>query len=437
MSVPKHANLALPGPAHEGAIQGTVYTWQDGDRIRRAILQPHPAAQGSVAETIEDSAIVRAVNSVGSGSWSDSATGITETTPGTDECAETLTGDGTVTGQWAAGCDSAVSDRGHARYYGFTLAQESEVTISLESQDANTYLYLRQGEDAKSGAALHENDDAEAGNTARSQIRATLAAGTYTVEATTYGTGETGSFTLTITGLSGTGTTAPGPGYPPNLLPIAAQRANEPGAIYVGDLQQLVGPAPETGLGGIDAAGNHDGRVPLESLERHRWLYESPYYRELLDRAKFTNPTPLSSSGERIVIQHACINRLLLPCQLLKSFFAPNLAQRTGGQVEFNVTSFPELGVSGLDTLSLIADGTLDSATVYGGYVSGEIPAIDIRNLWGVYSSSELEFKGNQAIMGDIEDLVLSETGGVILNHSWFSDNDQYLFCKEPGRDGG
>ena len=375
---------------------------------------------------------LRAVNSVGSGSWSGSATGSTETTPGTDECGEILLGDGSVTGQWAAGCDSAVSDRGHARYYSFTLAQESEVTISLESQDANTYLYLRKGENAKSGAALHENDDAETGNSSRSQIRATLAAGTYTVEATTYETGETGSFTLAISGLSGTGTTAPGPGYPPNLLPIAAQRANGPGAIYVGDLEQLVGPAPETGLGGIDAAGRHDGRVPLESLERHIWLYESPYYRELLDRAKFTNPTPLSSSGEKIVIRHACINRALLPCQLLEAFFVPNLAQRTGGQVEFEVTSFPELGVAGVDTLSLIADGTLDSATVDDAYVAREIPAIDIRSLWGVYSSSELEFKGNQGIMGDIEDLVLSETGGVILNHSWLSGNDQYLFCKEP-----
>ena len=216
------------------------------------------------------------------------------------------------------------------------------------------------------------------------------------------------------------------------LLSIAAQRANGPGAIYVGDLEQLVGPAPETGLGGIDAAGSHDGRVPLDSLERHRWLYESSYYRELLDRAKFTNPTPLSSSGEKIVIRHACINRALLPCQLLEAFFVPNLAQRTGGQVEFQVTSFPELGVAGPATLSLIADGTLDSATVHGGIVAGEIPAIDIQSLWGVYSSSELEFKGNQAIMGDIEDLVLSETGGVILNHSWFSGDDQYLFCKEP-----
>ena len=123
---------------------------------------------------------------------------------GTDECGETLTGDGSVSGAWAAGCDSEVAERGHARYYSFMLTEESEVTITLESQDADTYLYLRQGADAESGAALYENDDHE-GSTAKSQIQETLAAGTYTIEATTYGAGETGGFTLTVSGLGGSG----------------------------------------------------------------------------------------------------------------------------------------------------------------------------------------------------------------------------------------
>ena len=101
---------------------------------------------------------------------------------------------------------------GHARYYSFTLAGESEVTITLErtSGDADTYLYLRQGAEAKSGALACaegcENDDA--GGTTRSRIQETLAAGSYTIEATTYSAGETGSFTLTVSGLE---TTAPTP----------------------------------------------------------------------------------------------------------------------------------------------------------------------------------------------------------------------------------
>ena len=109
-----------------------------------------------------------------------------------------LTSDGTVPGTWAAGCDSEVAERGHARYYSFTLAAGGEVTITLESDDADTYLYLREG-DARSGTFLYENDDD--GGTTRSTIQATLGAGSYTIEATTYGTGETGNFTLSVTGL--------------------------------------------------------------------------------------------------------------------------------------------------------------------------------------------------------------------------------------------
>ena len=141
-----------------------------------------------------------------------SGLGTTGTTPPgpepTDECGQTLTGDGSVSGQWAEGCDSQASGRGYARYYAFTLGSESEVTITLESQDADTYLYLREGE-ARSGEFLYENDDD--GGTTRSSIQETLTAGTYTIEATTYGTGETGSFTLTVSGLGATAPTPPGP----------------------------------------------------------------------------------------------------------------------------------------------------------------------------------------------------------------------------------
>ena len=126
----------------------------------------------------------------------------------TDPCGQPLTGDGSVTGEWAEGCDSEASGRGHARYYSFTLGSESAVTVTLESEDADTYLYLRAGE-ARSGEFLYENDDD--GGTTRSSIQETLTAGTYTIEATTYGDGETGSFTLTVAGLGDTTTPGPDP----------------------------------------------------------------------------------------------------------------------------------------------------------------------------------------------------------------------------------
>ena len=161
------------------------------------------------------------------------------------------------------------------------------------------------------------------------------------------------------------------------LEEYAVEFAGGPGAIYLGDINQLVGPAKSV------EQGDFDGNVTLESLERHLWIYESPFYEELLEKAKLTDPTPLEYDGEPIIIQHACINRALLPCVALETFFSPNLLARTNGKVEFITSSFPELGLAGPDTLNLVTSGTLDSATIYGGYVGGEMPPSRFR-IYGV-----------------------------------------------------
>ena len=209
------------------------------------------------------------------------------------------------------------------------------------------------------------------------------------------------------------------------LEQYAAEHAGGVGAIYVGDLKQLVGPAAT-----VDQ-GDFDGNVPLSALENHIWVYESDFYKKALAKANLTNPTPLTSEGVSIQIQHACINRALGPCKVLDSILTPALKARTNGQLEFVVSSFPELGLAGPDTLSLVAGGTLESATIYAGYVSGEMPPIEIQNLWGLYDSLEQEFKANELIVDDIEKIVLAETGGVVMNHHLFSGNDQYFFCKD------
>ena len=105
-------------------------------------------------------------------------------------------------GTWGSECESQVQGRGYARYYSFTLAQESAVTIDLTSS-VDPYLYLRSG-DARYGTILHENDDVAPGTDTNSRIIATLEAGTYTIEATTYAAGQAGTFTLTVAGLGGT-----------------------------------------------------------------------------------------------------------------------------------------------------------------------------------------------------------------------------------------
>ena len=342
-----------------------------------------------------------------------------------DDCIQAVSSDGTLNGQWASGCDSETRSGNHApllhHHPGCLLRGDGKAGVQRRQ-----HLSVPAAGDATSGTALHENDDLD-GSISVSQIQETLAAGSYTIEATTYSAGATGAFTLTISGLSGATPTDPA------LLRYAADNAGGPGAIYVGDINQLVGPAP--GDRGSSSLGDYDGMVPLDALQDHLWLYDSSYYRSLLDRANLTGPTPLSSTGESIVIQHACINRSLLSCRLIELYWAPNLEARSNGQLKLEVSSFPELGLAGPDTLQHVSDGTLSMADIHPGYVAGELPAFEMQSLWGIYPDWVTAYLSLTDMHPQLEAMVAEATGGgIIVNHNWYSGDDQYLFSKKALR---
>ena len=108
----------------------------------------------------------------------------------TDSCQETITADGTFSGQLTSECVSNNANGRYAKFYTFTLAEQSRITILLESTDADTYLLLLEGD--STGTILRES---------KSRIRKGLSAGTYTIEVTTNSGPKTGSFTLTISGI--------------------------------------------------------------------------------------------------------------------------------------------------------------------------------------------------------------------------------------------
>ena len=121
-------------------------------------------------------------------------------------CVDTIAGDGAIDGSWASDCASENRSGSYARYYKFTLAEQSEVAITLES-DVDTYLYLLEGA-GRDGAIVdnYENDDhansvdctVNSRRSTDSCITASLETGDYTIEATTYYAGATGDFTLTV-----------------------------------------------------------------------------------------------------------------------------------------------------------------------------------------------------------------------------------------------
>jgi len=135
------------------------------------------------------------------------------------------------------------------------------------------------------------------------------------------------------------------------LKAYAAEHAGGPGAIYIGDgnFEALVGPSVYQEF--MDTygwdLGDDGGQVPLDAIEDVRWVFESDYYRQLIEKANLTNPTQLTSSGESIELQHTCINGQLLWCKHQRTYFVPNVESRTEGQVTINITSFPELGLAG------------------------------------------------------------------------------------------
>ena len=158
-------------------------------------------------------------------------------TPTTPECVAPLPDDMTVAGTWNTDCTSVVSapsgsgDR-YARFYTFTLNEAATVTVTLESS-ADTYLYLREGSGRDGTELLCENDDysTPVNGTSCSNINfnlnaqydsgmlASLGAGTYTIEATTYAAGTTGSFTLTVTAVPVSDTPPPVPPPTPDPTP--------------------------------------------------------------------------------------------------------------------------------------------------------------------------------------------------------------------------
>ena len=234
----------------------------------------------------------------------------------------------------------------------------------------------------------------------------------------------------------------PQPAVSPELRAYADEHAHGPGAIYVGDATQLLGPPPHQGLmfGVPEAVYRQASAAAVlgfqpAGIPDHLFVYNSDYYRDLIDKANLTDPTHLTSSGESIEIQHVCIDRNLPTCVLVQTYWAPNLWERTDGQVELSVTSFVELGLAGPDTLSQVADGSLDMVNIFTGYVAGAYPSLEVQSLWGTASDWETSYSVLADMAPDIDRMLLDITGGSpVLNRNWFAGSDQWFFSDRPMR---
>ena len=129
-----------------------------------------------------------------------------------DPCLETIADDKiTIRSAVHAACNSTNKAGSYARYYTFTLDDRADVTINLTSKE-DTYLFLLEGA-GRDGRLVAQNDDIVPGSNRNSRIEATLDAGEYTIEATTYKPATTGDFTLSLEVLDRAQPPAPGTGF--------------------------------------------------------------------------------------------------------------------------------------------------------------------------------------------------------------------------------
>lgn len=131
-----------------------------------------------------------------------------------------------------------------------------------------------------------------------------------------------------------------------------------------------------------------------------------------------------------ITLQVVCINRSLRPCELIDSFYIPRVEERTGGQIKIEISSYPELGLAGPDTIRLVNDQTLEFAEIYSGYVGGDLPIIDVGNLWGLSPSNDAHLELTDAIEDDMIRILRDSTGGEPIFRAYYPN--QYVFSRDP-----
>ena len=214
-----------------------------------------------------------------------------------------------------------------------------------------------------------------------------------------------------------------------DLKAAADALAGGPGAFYAGDLNQLVGPVPSYIE---DDIGDNDG-VPFEGLEDYLYVFDSDYYRTLVERANYTNPTQVTTTGESFEFQLACINRALTHCKLAE-WWSDEVYERTNQQLKIEVVGYPELGISGEDVLELTENGTLSFAELPSAYTAGDLPAMDMKYLWGIYKDNQTFYEATAAAIPELDKLIEERTGGgVTVFQMWrVPENEIFFFSKEP-----
>ena len=125
------------------------------------------------------------------------------------------------------------------------------------------------------------------------------------------------------------------------------------------------------------------------------------------------------------------INRTLDPWKLYQEW-AQTVEKRTNGRVQFALTSLPELGLGGAETLRVLRTGVVDVTETYGGYVAGELPMVEILELPGIFPDPQTAKRAILAWKPTEAKLLDQKANAVMLAMAVYPD--QAFFSKKAVR---
>ncbi len=125
------------------------------------------------------------------------------------------------------------------------------------------------------------------------------------------------------------------------------------------------------------------------------------------------------------------INRTLDPWKLFQEW-AQTVEKRTNGRVQFELTSLPELGLGGAETIRVIKTGVVDVAEIYGGYVAGELPMVEILEMPGIFPDPQMAKKAVLAWKPHETKILDQKANAVLLAMALYPD--QAFFSKKAVR---
>lgn len=139
--------------------------------------------------------------------------------------------------------------------------------------------------------------------------------------------------------------------------------------------------------------------------------------------------TPVAAADAKYKLKFVGISRAVDTWPYWEKW-AKSVNEKTGGQVEIELVSLPELGFSGVELIKLIKTGVVDVAEIYGGYVAGEMPLMEILELPGIFPDPETAKKAILAWKDTEAKLLKQRANAELLAMAAYPD--QAIFSKKP-----